>query len=194
LQNGYSPKDAKSGALAARASSNLSLGLESGIVRLVEYDERWPALFAAESARMLSAVSEFPLTLEHIGSTAVPGLCAKPVLDILAGHAPAVPILQYVAPFERAGYEHRGDGGIVGHQFFRRGQPRAYHIHLVEWGGRLWREYLAFRDYLRSDRPAAARYAEIKQSLAVRFPRDREAYLTGKSSFVVEAIRLNSCT
>jgi len=158
-------------------------------VRLVEYDERWPALFAAESARILAGVPEPPLTLEHIGSTAVPGLCAKPVLDMLAGHPGAVPILKYVERFERAGYQHRGDAGIAGHQLFRRGQPRAYHVHLVESGGALWREYLAFRDYLRSNRQAAARYADIKRSLAARHPRDREAYITGKSRFVVEAIR-----
>jgi len=158
-------------------------------VRLVDYDERWPALFAAESAHILAAVPELPLTIEHIGSTAVPGLCAKPVLDILAGHPASVPALKYVTPLVRAGYQHRGDAGIVGHQFFRRGQPRAYHIHLVVQGGSLWREYLAFRAYLRSDSQAAARYETVKRSLAERFPRDREAYITGKSSFVVEAIR-----
>ena len=162
------------------------------MVRLVEYDERWPALFAAESGRILTLVPELPLTLEHVGSTAVPGLCAKPVLDILAGHPAAAPIVKYLAPFERAGYQHRGNAGIVGHQFFRRGQPRAYHVHLVELGGLLWREYLAFRDYLRSDPQAVARYAEIKRALAARFPRDREAYITGKGSFVLEAIRQSS--
>jgi GrpB-like predicted nucleotidyltransferase (UPF0157 family) len=166
-----------------------SLGLESGVVRLVEYDARWPALYLEESARILTATADLPITLEHIGSTAVPGLCAKPVLDILAGHPAAVPVLDYVPAFERAGYEHRGDAGLAGHQFFRRGQPRAYHIHLVELGGPLWREYLAFRDYLRSDQAAAARYAAIKRSLAERFPRDRESYVTGKSSFIVEALR-----
>jgi GrpB-like predicted nucleotidyltransferase (UPF0157 family) len=122
----------------------------------------------------------------------VPGLCAKPVLDILAGHPASVLDLRYVVPFERAGYQHRGDAGIVGHQFFRRGQPRSYHIHLVEFGGSLWREYLAFRDHLRSDSQAKARYGEIKRSLAARFPRDREAYITGKSTFVLEAIRHSS--
>ena len=111
------------------------------------------------------------------------------MLDILAGHPASVPALKYVKPLVRAGYQHRGDAGIVGHQFFRRGQPRAYHIHLVVQGGSLWREYLAFRAYLRSDSQAAARYEAVKRSLAERFPRDREAYITGKSSFVVEAIR-----
>ena len=77
-------------------------------MRLVEYDERWPILFGAESVRILAAIPELPLTLEHIGSTAVPGLCAKPVLDILAGHPASVAVLRYVAPFEGAGYQHRG--------------------------------------------------------------------------------------
>ncbi|HEY6157135.1 MAG TPA: GrpB family protein [Gemmatimonadales bacterium] len=157
-------------------------------MRLVEYDERWPSLFRAEASRILAAAPELRLTLEHVGSTAVPGLCAKPVLDILAGHTAALPALACVSPLERARYEHRGDAGIVGHQFFRRGQPRAYHIHLVELGGRLWREYLAFRDYLRSDTRAAAEYADLKRQLAARYPRDREAYISGKSSFVVATI------
>src|ERR1051326_5048785 len=165
-----------------------SLGLESGTVRLVEYDDRWSSLFQAEASRILAAAPELQLTLEHVGSTAVPGLCAKPVLDILAGHSAAVPALACVSPLERAGYEHRGDAGILGHQFFRRGQPRAYHLHLVELGGRLWREYLAFRDYLRSDTRAAAEYADLKRQLAARHPRDREAYIGGKSGFVVAAI------
>jgi GrpB-like predicted nucleotidyltransferase (UPF0157 family) len=165
-----------------------SLGLESGAVRIVEYDENWPALFAAEAARLLSACGDLPLVLEHVGSTAVPGLCAKPVLDVLAGHPAHASPLAYVAPFERAGYEHRGDRRIPGHQFFRRGQPRAYHIHLVEEHGQLWREYLAFRDLLRSDEALAQAYAALKRELAARFPRDREAYIARKSKFVSEAL------
>jgi GrpB-like predicted nucleotidyltransferase (UPF0157 family) len=114
-------------------------------------------------------------------------LCAKPVLDILAGHPRAVAALDYVAPFERAGYEHRGDRGIAGHQFFRRGHPRAYHIHLVELDCPLWRAYLSFRDYLRTNPEAARQYAELKRALAARFPRDREAYIEGKTAFVLAA-------
>jgi GrpB-like predicted nucleotidyltransferase (UPF0157 family) len=160
------------------------LGLESGEVRVVEYDERWPSLFAAEALRLREACATLPVTLEHVGSTAVPGLCAKPVLDILAGHPPDTPAASYVTPFRRVGYEHRGDRGIPGHQFFRRGQPRAYHIHLVEQGGALWREYLAFRDVLRSDPDAKREYTELKRALAGRFSRDREGYIDGKTTFV----------
>ncbi len=166
-----------------------SLGLESGTVRVVEYDERWPALFLAESQRLREACQPLPLHFEHVGSTAVPGLCAKPVLDILAGHPRGTSVDEYVAHLERAGYEHRGNAGIPDHQFFRRGQPRAYHIHLVEKGGRLWKEYLAFRDSLRANAAVARQYRDLKQALAARFPRDREAYIQGKAAFVAEVIR-----
>src|SRR6266508_183529 len=101
------------------------LGLESGIVRLAEYDGRWPILYAAEADRLRQTCDTLPLALEHIGSTAVTGLCAKPVLDILAGYPPDAPGASYLPPFQRAGYEYRGNAGIVGHLFFRRGQPRA---------------------------------------------------------------------
>jgi GrpB-like predicted nucleotidyltransferase (UPF0157 family) len=163
---------------------NEPLGLESGVVRLSEYDERWPILFATEAARLSQACGALPVSLEHIGSTSVPGLCAKPVLDILAGHPADTPAADYVPAFGEAGYEHRGDAGIAGHQFFRRGRPRAYHIHLVEHGGTLWREYLVFRGLLRSDSVARREYAELKRGLAERFPRDRGGYIDGKSAFV----------
>lgn len=165
-----------------------SLGLESGIVRVVAYDHNWPALFLAESERLRNACSTVPLNVEHIGSTAVPGLSAKPVLDLLAGHPSSVSALEYVAPFTRAGYVHRGDRGIAGHQFFRRGEPRAYHIHLVEHNGVLWRRYLAFRDHLRANAADARRYDELKRALALRFPRNREAYISAKAEFVAQII------
>ena len=164
------------------------LGLESGVVRLAEYDARWPLLFAAEAQRLLAFSDGMPLRLEHIGSTSVPGMCAKPVLDILAGRPAGAPAGRYVAAIERAGYDHRGERGVAGREFFRRGEPRAYHVHLVEEGAVLWRGYIGFRDYLRAHPDAAARYADLKRRLAARFPRDREAYINGKSPFVEKIV------
>jgi GrpB-like predicted nucleotidyltransferase (UPF0157 family) len=164
------------------------LGLESGVVRLAEYDERWPSLFAAEARHIFAFSEDIPLRLEHIGSTSVPGMCAKPVLDILAGRPSATPVGAYVVCFQRAGYDYRGEQGVAGREFFRRGQPRAYHVHLVEEGGVLWREYLALRDYLRAHAEAAARYGDLKRSLAARFPLDREAYTNGKTALVREIV------
>jgi GrpB-like predicted nucleotidyltransferase (UPF0157 family) len=107
-----------------------------------------------------------------------------------AGQPRATSTMDYVAALERAGYEHRGERGVPGRQFFRRGQPRAYHLHLVEDGGPLWRDYVAFRDYLRSHAEAARQFADVKRALAARFARDREAYMNAKSSHVLEILRL----
>jgi GrpB-like predicted nucleotidyltransferase (UPF0157 family) len=166
------------------------IGLESGVVRLVEYDARWPALFAAEDQRIRAASGTLALRLEHIGGTSIPGMCAKPVLDIVAGGSCDSSLEDYVAALERAGYDYRGEQGVPGRQYFRRGQPRAYHVHLVEEGGPLWREYLAFRDYLRSHAEAARQFADVKRLLAARFSQDREAYTNAKSSHVQAILRL----
>lgn len=163
----------------------MTLGLESGIVRLVPSDPGWPALFEAESARVRRALGpELPLALAHVGSTAVPGLAAKPILDLLAGYPPGAPAGPYVAALGRAGYVHRGEQGIPGREYFRRGDPRAYHLHLAAEGGPFWREHLAFRDALRGDPALRDAYAALKRDLARRFPRDREAYTDGKGAFV----------
>jgi GrpB-like predicted nucleotidyltransferase (UPF0157 family) len=167
-----------------------SLGLEPGIVRLVDYDPRWPALFAQEQQRIRDACGALTLTLEHMGGTSIPGMCTKPIIDIAAGRRRETSVQDCVAALERAGYEHRGQRGVPGREFFRRGQPRAYHVHLVEEGGTLWREYLAFRDYLRAHTDVARRFADLKRVLAARFSQDREAYMNAKSARVREVLRL----
>jgi GrpB-like predicted nucleotidyltransferase (UPF0157 family) len=173
------------------------LGLEAGVVRLVASDPAWPALFAAEAARLRGALAgapgsaadgPLPIALEHIGSTAVPGLAAKPVLDLLAGYPGGAPVAPYVRALEAAGYVHRGEQGIPGREFFRRGTPRAYHLHLAVMGGAFWREHLAFRDALRDDPVLRDAYAALKWALARRHPRDREAYTEGKTAFVRRAV------
>ena len=169
-----------------------SLGLESGVVRLVEYDAGWPALFAAEQQRIRDQCGTLALRLEHVGGTSIPGMCAKPILDIVAGRPRDTSIQDCIAALQRAGYEHRGERGVPGRHYFRRGQPRAYHVHLVEEGGPLWRDYIAFRDYLRVHREAAGQLADLKRVLAARFPQDREAYMIAKSPHVQEILRLAS--
>ena len=167
----------------------MSLGLESGAVRVVRYDAAWPAMFLDEAKRIRNALGvDIQLEMEHTGSTAVPGLCAKPVLDILAGWRTGDTRERVVAALESAGYLYRGEQGIPGRDFFRRGQPRAYHIHLVEFRGPFWREHLAFRDALRADNAIRDGYSALKLGLAQRFPRDREAYIEGKSGFIEKIV------
>jgi len=171
----------------------MSLGLESGTVRVTPYDSTWPSLFAAEAERLRQyfAAAELPLIIEHTGSTAVPGLAAKPVLDILAGHQKGASVAAYIEVLTHAGYVHRGEQEIPGREFFRRGNPRAYHLHLTAIDSPFWRNHLTFRDRLRTDSTLRDAYAALKHDLAARFPRDREAYIAGKESFVSKVLGLS---
>lgn len=169
-----------------------SLGLESKTVRLAPYDARWAALFREEAeriTRVMAAAGLPPLRIEHVGSTAVPGLAAKPVLDLAAGRDAAVPAAVYVPVLERAGYIYRGESGVPGRDFFRLGTLRTHHLHLVEHEGEHWRRYIGLRDALRADPMFRHQYAAIKQELARRYPKDREAYTEGKSAFIEDVLR-----
>jgi GrpB-like predicted nucleotidyltransferase (UPF0157 family) len=168
----------------------MSLGLESKTVRVVRYDSEWPRLFDAESGRLHQFFSRVNLaiSIEHTGSTAVPGLAAKPILDILAGYPRGAEVRPYVDTLVAAGYEHRGESGIPGREFFRRGNPRAYHVHLTAIDSSFWRDHLKFRDRLRADESLRDAYTALKYDLAAKFPRDRESYIDGKESFVKEVL------
>ena len=165
------------------------LGLPSGTVVVVPYDPAWPALFAAEAARIRDALgASLPAAVEHMGSTAVPGLAAKPVLDLLIGYPPDAAVAPYVAALVRAGYVHRGEQGIPGREYFRLGAPRTHHVHVAVQGGSFWQEHLAFRDALRAEPALRDAYAALKRELARRHPHDRERYTEGKTAFVREVV------
>jgi GrpB-like predicted nucleotidyltransferase (UPF0157 family) len=166
------------------------LGLAAGEVRLADYDDRWPALYERELARIVASCGRLPLRLEHIGSTAIPGMCAKPVIDIAVGVRRGSPVDGCIEALVRAGYEHRGERGVPGRHYLRRGEPRAFHLHLVEEGGPSWLDYLAFRDRLRADAAAARAFAAVKRTLAARFAHDRDGYLQAKSPHVRDVLRL----
>lgn len=158
-------------------------------VRLLPYDSTWPLEFDAEAERIYRACDELQIRLEHIGSTAVPGLAAKPIIDILAGRPGNVPGDAYVAAFRQLGYEHKGAFGIPGRNYFRRGSPRSHHVHLVSWSSELWRDHLLFRDYLRADALVAREYETIKRELAAMYVNDREQYTDAKGPFIRSIVR-----
>jgi GrpB-like predicted nucleotidyltransferase (UPF0157 family) len=115
---------------------------------------------------------------------------SKPVLDMAAGRPEHVSMEECISALVRAGYEDRGERGVPGRRYFRRGSPRLYHVHLVEENGSLWREYLMFRDYLRAHPKVARRFAALKRALAGRFPRNRDGYTAAKSAYIHEILRL----
>lgn len=167
-----------------------SLGLESGTVVVVPYDPRWQEEFAAASRELHDTVGTSIPAVHHVGSTAIPGLCAKPVLDILVSVVDLEGSLELVQDLERLGYEFRPAEEIPDRHYFRRrrGTARTHHLSLAEPTSRYHEVTLAFRAALRGDAAAARRYGELKLDLARRFPHDREAYIQGKSAFVADVL------
>jgi GrpB-like predicted nucleotidyltransferase (UPF0157 family) len=161
-----------------------SLGLAKGKVSLAAYSEEWPGLFERERAGLLAALGPALLAVEHIGSTAVPGLPAKPIIDIAAAIADLRGVESLVPPLERLGYRYLGEYGLPGRHFFEKGAPVTHHLHVVEETGEHWRVWRLFRDYLRSHPAEAERYADFKRGLAARYADDRDAYTRSKSEFV----------
>lgn len=171
----------------------MSLGLRSGHVSLAPPDPAWADAFVAERDRLRVALGELPLALAHVGSTAIPAIPAKPILDLLGGRPADAAIAPYVAALAAAGYAHRGAHGIPGRDYFVRDDAegrRTHHLHVVVEGGELWRAHLAFRDVLRARPERAAAYAALKRALAERHADDRAAYTDGKAAFVAETLRL----
>ena len=117
-------------------------------VEVVDCDASWAELFQRERERLREALGPLAAAVEHVGSTAVPGLAAKPVLDILVGAAPFPLPDDALGALAALGYEYRGDNGVPGRQFFRT-NPRTRHLHVVAFGGEEWRRLILFRDYCR---------------------------------------------
>ena len=172
--------------------SDGALGLASGTVTLAPYDARWAEAFEDEAGRIRDALGALPADVAHVGSTAVPGLPAKPILDLMVGIAPDRDVAPYVAPLEGIGYAYRGEHGLPGRHYFVRDDAsgrRTHHLHLVALGGPIWRAHLAFRDALRARPERRAAYEALKRDLAARHAGERLAYTEGKAAFIHETLR-----
>ena len=157
------------------------IGLERGKVILAEYDEDWANEFENEKNLVGQALSGYNITIEHIGSTSVKSLCAKPIIDILIGIDHLNDGLECIHDLEAIGYEYKAENGVPGRHFFAKGNPRTHHLHIVEMNSDLWHEHLMFRDYLRNSSDARLRYSELKKELALKYENDREKYTSSKS-------------
>src|SRR5947207_8528654 len=153
-----------------------------------EYDPTWPDCFAVLAARVQTALGNLVLRIEHIGSTAVPGLAAKPVvdLDVVVSRADAPEVIRRLAGL---GYVHEGDLGMTGREAFGcpSGETR-HHLYVVAEAADELRRHVAFRDALRADPALRERYAALKRSLTAQHPLDRKAYTEGKSAFIAAAL------
>lgn len=164
------------------------LGLPKGIVQISQYDASWPRLYAQEASRIRAAMGRLLLDIQHVGSTSIPGMQAKPIIDIAIAVSSFEESVVCVPDVEALGYTYRGEYGIPRRHYFVKGNPRTHHLHIVENGSREWQTHLLFRNTLRADATLLRRYAELKQRLAREFSKDRQAYQDGKREFISEVI------
>jgi GrpB-like predicted nucleotidyltransferase (UPF0157 family) len=161
-------------------------GREPEPIELVPYDPAWALRFEEWRERLLAALPKAPRSLDHIGSTAVPGLAAKPVIDIQVGVEDLEDEASYAPAIESLGVQLRSRDRE--HRYFRpfAGMPREVHIHVCRAGTEWERRHLVFRDYLRANFEARRRYLEAKEAAAARWNDDRTAYTHAKGRVIRE--------
>jgi GrpB-like predicted nucleotidyltransferase (UPF0157 family) len=157
-------------------------------IEVVGYDPEWPALFERWRRRLRDALGSLRTRIEHIGSTAVPGLAAKPIIDVQVSVPDVADEPAYVPAIERAGVAFRSRDAH--HRYFRpAGElPRDIQVHVCGAGSPWERQHLLFRDYLRSEAAACDAYARLKRDLSERHERDRIAYNEAKTEFILDAM------
>jgi len=153
-------------------------------------DPHWAEEFALLRGQFALALDGLAAAIEHVGSTAVPGLAAKPILDVDVLLLPGAEFAVVATRLASLGYEHKGDLGVTGREAFR--APRGavpHHLYVCPFESREYRRHIAFRDHLRSHPADAAAYASLKRKLAAGHATDREAYTQGKSGFIEAILR-----
>jgi len=163
----------------------MSLGLSFPTVRLAAYTPAWAVAYADERDRIRSALGEQLLGIQHVGSTAIPGISAKPIIDIAVAVQDLRSADEFAPDMARIGYDDAGDGGVPGQRIFGRGpRVRTHLVHVVVAGGPDWRNYLTFRNALLNDPELAREYDSVKRALAEKFPEDRRSYTSAKGEFI----------
>ncbi|MBU2546744.1 MAG: GrpB family protein [Gammaproteobacteria bacterium] len=160
------------------------------------YDDNWPKKFTAEKELILSVIADKNVVVEHIGSTAIPGLAAKPIVDIMVGVKTLAIADACIKPLESIGYEYipNLEKNFPRRRFFHKGPNlpnKHFHLHMVEINGSFWQNQLFFRDYLRNNLKALAEYQQLKKDLAEKFQDDVSGYCEAKSEFIQKILIKN---
>jgi GrpB-like predicted nucleotidyltransferase (UPF0157 family) len=156
-------------------------------VEVVPHDPSWQIAFDRESSQITVALGKNTIAIYHIGSTAIPEIYAKPIIDILVAVENIANVDEQNASMQALGYEVMGEYGIADRRFFRKDDRigmRTHHVHIFERGSAQIDRHLAFRDYLRVHPRSAQQYSQLKQSLAQQYPDNIEKYMDGKDDFI----------
>jgi GrpB-like predicted nucleotidyltransferase (UPF0157 family) len=168
------------------------IGLKRGVVKIVRHRTEWAELYDAEAGNLKNCLRELAVDIQHVGSTAVPGLISKPIIDIAIAVTSRSDIAAVVKCLLTIGYIDRADQGASGgYLLVKESEPdvRTFHIHVVEKSDVQWRNYIIFRDCLRRNVKTRAEYARLKKTLAVKYPKDRESYTGGKAQFIKDVLK-----
>jgi GrpB-like predicted nucleotidyltransferase (UPF0157 family) len=169
---------------------NHILGLERGTVELKSYQPEWKRLYEAEIEQLQSIAGDRLLDFEHIGSTAIEGMAAKPIIDLLAVVENMETARDLIPVLEEHEYEYRPDGNVRGRLFFAKGPRtnRTHYLSLTERDSDFYAEKIAFREYLRTHPDAAAEYEGLKRKLANEHSDDRDEYTEKKGAFIEDIL------
>ena len=162
------------------------LGLKYGTVQLVPHTEQWKEFFKLEQEHLQHAIGNYIVAIHHIGSTAIPAIYAKPILDIMAGLHNLHDIEHCIPPLESLNYHYQGEQEIPGWHFFMKGHNnlKTHHLHVVEWGSDYWVTHILFQEYLCRHPEIAYAYERLKLDLQKKYPYDRQSYTRDKSDFI----------
>ncbi|TWH46284.1 GrpB-like predicted nucleotidyltransferase (UPF0157 family) [Sporomusa sp. KB1] len=157
-------------------------------ITIVDYNPDWVILFEKERILLKTIFEDF-IDIQHIGSTSIYGLEAKPIIDIMLGVSERTLVdKKQINMLELNGYKYRGEAGIPNRQFFRKGMPRTHHLHVVKYKSDFWLEHLLFRNYLRAFPKVAEEYGRLKKRLVLKYSDDRGKYTKGKGPFINEVL------
>jgi len=156
-------------------------------VEVVPHDPRWQELFVIESRRVMEVLGPNAIAIHHIGSTAIPSIYAKPIIDLLVEVSNLAKVDNCNASIESLGYIAMGEFGIPDRRYFRKDNQtgiRTHHVHAFLSGSEQVKRHLAFRDYIIAHPEDARRYSDLKRRLAKEYPTDIDGYMDGKDSFI----------
>ena len=161
------------------------IGLKRGTVKLCEHEKEWEIEAQNTISRLKKILGNVANDIQHVGSTAIPGIQAKPIIDIAVGMRDMKAVFPLIRVLEHKGFLHRGEDHPGQHLFVLGDtESRTHHIHVTAWNSEAWNHYIRFRDYLSTFPEKAQLYESLKQQLAVQYPDNRKLYTAGKQTLI----------
>lgn len=167
------------------------MGLNRLHVELENYNENWKKKFEDEKQVLKQIFKDDAIQIEHVGSTSIPGLKAKPIIDIALAVKELDITLKYIEKMEEEGYSFRGNAGVEGRYFFAKGpeENRTHYVHVEPINSPNWESHLLYKRYLLENPEAVLEYEKLKEELAELYPHDRKKYTSGKNDFIQEILK-----